>query len=79
MTTYPKGTTKEQWERYEADLKSHEEYYLKMKPQKEDMDFVDATTGAFREDKFNAAHSEWHMSYHMGMPNKPGYYRANND
>ncbi len=30
-------------------------------------------------DMFKHALSEWNKSYSMDMPNKPGYYRANND
>jgi hypothetical protein len=77
--TYPKGTTKEQWDQYEIKLKSHQDYCAKTKPQKEDMDFVDATTGEFRQDKFNMAIAEWDMMCSCDAPNEPGYHRANND
>lgn len=74
-----KGTTTEQWDRYYIDQKEHEAHCERFKPQKEDMEFVDSTTGAFRQDKFDSAMSEWHRKLHMDAPNKPGYYRANND
>lgn len=53
----------EEWERYEADLKHHEEYMKAREP----------------EDKDSPEYQEWLMAYSCGAPNKPGYFRANND
>lgn len=74
-----KGTTIEQWERYYEDLKRHEERCEREKPQKEDMDFCHPDNSSFMEDKFNKAYAEWQMMWSCDAPNRPGYYRANND
>jgi len=65
-----KGTTIEQWERYYEDLKRHEERCKREKPTEHDYDL---------ESDFNSAFSEWQMMCSCDAPNKPGYYRANND
>lgn len=73
MTTeikYPAGTTKEEWEKYYADLKKHEEACDLLKPQRNNY----LTQQAFEID-FN----EWYKISSMDAPNKPGYYRAAND
>lgn len=68
--TYPKGTTKEQWDKYYADLKAHDEYCERVKPQAE----------LFSSEKaYENALSEWRMMRSCDAPNEPGYYRANND
>jgi len=74
-----KGTTIEQWERYYEESAAHEKRCKECKPQKEDMDFVHPDNGSFMEEKFNKAYSEWQMMWSCDAPNKPGYYRANND
>lgn len=66
--TYPEGTTKEQWDKYEADLKKHEEYCKNTKPD----DFMDSS-------EYRKAMAEWEMMCSCDAPNKPGYFRANND
>lgn len=68
--TYPKGTTKEQWDKYYADLKAHEDYCESIKPKKEDY-------GIYQQ--YENALSEWHMKLFCDAPNKPGYDFANND
>jgi len=70
MKTYPKGTTKEQWDQYELDLKLHELRMSKTEPCRCDY----ATKEAY-----DSAHSKWQFDSLMDAPNEPGYYRANND
>lgn len=80
LTTYPKGTTKEQWDRYYSDLKSHEDYCESIKPKKEDYGYIkNMPPDPDGERKYESALSEWHMKLSCDAPNKPGYYRANND
>lgn len=67
---YPKGTTKEQWNQYEKELAAHEEHYAKTEPDPEDFPTEQAYTSAL---------SQWRMDRSCFEPNKPGYYRANND
>lgn len=78
---YPKGTTKEQWERYYDDLKAHENRCDKEKPKNTDYGY-DSMFG-FRAEAdrtaYNKAHANWEMMCSCDAPNKPGYYRANND
>ena len=57
----PKGTTQEQWDRYELDMKAHEDFCAREKPTD--------------PEKLGA----WEMMRFCDAPNKPGYYRANND
>lgn len=69
-----KGTTIEQWERYYEDLKRHEERCEREKPNMED--FPESNGG---DAAYSSARSEWQMMCSCDAPNKPGYYRANND
>ena len=57
-------------EQYETDLKEHKEHCEKIKPKRENY----LTKQAFSTDM-----SEWDRKLSMDAPNKPGYYRANND
>lgn len=66
----PKGTTEEQWQRYHVDMVAHEKHYLSKQPQRHDYS---------SEENFNTALSSWRMDYSCFEPNRPGYYRANND
>lgn len=70
MGKLPKGTTQEQWDRYHFDMKAHEEFYASIRPKTED--FPDY-------DSWNKALSKWLFNKACDAPNKPGYYRANND
>lgn len=63
-------TTKEQWDAYEIERKAHEDHWQAKKPYRTQF----ATTA-----EYNKALSEWDMAYHCMAPNKPGYFRANND
>lgn len=51
------------WQKYYADLERHEKHYESIRPDEEQ----------------KAALSEWEMSRSCFAPNKPGYFRANND
>jgi hypothetical protein len=63
-------TSLPEWQQYYADLKKHDDHYLAIKPKQED----------YRSDhEYQTAISQWSMSWSCGAPNKPGYYRANND
>lgn len=93
MKTYPKGTTAEQWERYEDEVKSHEARVKRLQPDPKKYGFESSrltpgtayvehsggwtTEGGERE--FRKAVAEWEMMRSMDAPNKPGYYIANND
>lgn len=68
--SYPKGTTAEQWEEYAKAAKKHEDYCESMRPLRE----MYLTDQAFQIDI-----NEWSKIALMDAPNKPGYYRANND
>lgn len=55
--------TEEQLRAYEVEEKQYIERMKAMEP----------------KDKNSKEWREWNMDYHMDYPNKPGYYRANND
>lgn len=74
-----KRTTVEQWDKWLADVREHYKIYNAFKPRKEDLEFVDQTTSAFRQDLFDKAISEWERGLSCDCPNEPGYTRANND
>ncbi len=81
---YPKDlngreTTKEQWDRYNQEMIDHETRMREKEPKKFDYGFTHGWPDRESEQKFDKAYSEWHQAYFMDMPNKPGYYRANND
>lgn len=63
-------TTTAEWQKYYADLKEHEDYMQSIKPQPETFEAPDL---------YRMALSEWQMAGFCDAPNKPGYYRANND
>lgn len=79
----PKGTTQEQWDKYEQDCKEHEEHIKRYRF------FLDRICNMLEFKKPNhfwtTAHihnvmtAEIDMSSSCDAPNKPGYYRANND
>lgn len=76
----PKGTTQEQWDRYQEDLKNHEEICERKKPKKSDFGFIGNMPPDYEGLKaYENAYSNWHMMYCCDAPNEPGYYRANND
>lgn len=69
----PEGTTKEQWEQYEIELQAHEEYCRKCKP------VIPDHNTAENMKAYDRKLSQWQMMCSCDAPNKPGYYRANND
>lgn len=57
-------------DRYEKELAHHNEFFEARKPKREH----------YQDDlSFGHAYTQWSFQYNMDMPNKPGYYRANND
>lgn len=77
VKTYPKGTTKEQWDRYEMDLQNHEAWCDSRQRFADDILKSVAEFGVEKaREIYTKAISETRS---MGAPNKPGYYRANND
>ena len=74
---YPTGTTKEQWDKYELDLQNHEARIAYQR------DFLNNILMYCEANGFNATkqkfESELDRALSMDAPNKPGYYRANND
>jgi hypothetical protein len=60
----------EAWARYYRDLKSHHEVYNSRKPRRENYHY---------EEEFKKDYSRWDMDSSLFEPNKPGYFRANND
>lgn len=76
-TKLPSGTTQEQWDRYELDQKNHE---ARINGRREYLEailtMVQKHGIEYTQDHFNR---ELDKSLHMDAPNKPGYYRSNND
>lgn len=66
----PKGTTLEQWERYEKELQSHKAFFEGIKPLEQDFKTLNA---------FYTEMDKWRFEKTLDAPNKPGSYRANND
>jgi hypothetical protein len=77
--TYPEGTTKEQWDKYEDDLKKHEEYCRNTKPKKSDYGKGIINPPLDEPASYERDLAEWEMMCSCDGPNKPGYFRANND
>jgi hypothetical protein len=63
-------TSLPEWQKYYADLEAFKERMQAKKPKRENFE---------SESEFYKAQSEWDMALHCDAPNKPGYYRANND
>jgi hypothetical protein len=77
MTNYPKGTTKEQWDQYELDQKNHEAWVDGRREFMNDiLSYVETHGIEETRAKFNGLLGD---IFFMDAPNKPGYYRANND
>lgn len=80
MKTIPAGTTQAQWDQYEIDKAKHEERVKREKPLEPEAtlylsfeEYQEAMTD------YRKKYSEWQMMSSCDAPNKPGYYRANND
>lgn len=69
----PKGTTLEQWEKYEKELEAHEIYCANTRP------LIESYTGPNSVTEYEHAMTEWETMRFCDRPNEPGYYRANND
>ncbi len=66
----PEGTTRDQWVQWATQQVNHEDYCAKVRPKKE----------AFTSDEeYDSEMMEWHRKVSCDAPNKPGYYRSNND
>jgi len=75
-----KEITKEQMDKYEADLKAFKERMYLKEPKKESYGYENKMFPDEQSERaFQSAYSQWHMALHCDAPNKPGYYRANND
>ncbi len=69
--TFFKATPKPSpMDQYNADLKAHEARCEKLKPKR---------VNYLTEQAFQTDTNEWSRISSMDAPNKPGYYRANND
>jgi hypothetical protein len=82
-TTYPEGTTKEQWDRYEAELKDHKEFIANYKfflvRIIKHLEWIQPNQTWTTKEINHVISNEIDRSSSMDQPNKPGYYRANND
>ena len=77
MKKYPEGTTKEQWDQYELDLCNHENSInIKRTLLERILKYAQEYGIENTRAKFNR---EFDEALSMDGPNKPGYYRANND
>jgi hypothetical protein len=70
MTGKMESTSLPQWQEYYQALANFQEMMEDRKPKREL--FADVT-------EFERALSQWQMKRSCDEPNKPGYYRANND
>lgn len=82
--TYPKGTTKEQWDAYEKDMKDHEQHISRRKDDLKRILFVlnyygqrKATWTLSEIDQLIS--SDIDMASSFDAPNKPGSMFSNND
>lgn len=67
------GHPSEEWsamDQYRKDLKEHEDYMESIKPDPDDFE---------NNQEYEKKLAEWKMALFCDAPNKPGYYRANND
>lgn len=83
---YPEGTTKEQWDKYELDLKAHNAFIENYKFFLNRIaNYLEWQGNRLNKTSFTPAEirdlvgSEITAASSMDEPNKPGYYRANND
>lgn len=77
------GTTDEQWERYELEVKAHEQFIERYRFYLErivkHLEFKRNNGTWSPAEIFFTMEQEIRMSESMDAPNKPGYTRANND
>ena len=83
LTKLPEGTTQEQWNEYNERLAEHEQfiynYTFFLNRIVRQLEFVQPNKTWTTEEITKAITSEIKRSDSMDAPNKPGYYRANND
>jgi len=77
----PEGTTQEQWDQYYEDVYSHELFCKHAKVLFDRVNWlikseVDLGTASYINEVLKCELSRMQS---MDAPNKPGYYRANND
>lgn len=77
MKTYPKGTTKEQWDQYEMDLKNHNSWCDSRLGFAQSV--IELVKAIGPEEAFAHVKKVISETRSMDAPNKPGYYTANND
>lgn len=74
---HPKGTTKEQWDQYFMDARNHSARVKYLR------EFMISILAHAQEKGIESAYKKFNheldMKLSMDAPNKPGYYRANND
>jgi hypothetical protein len=77
------GTTDEQWTKYELDVKAHkafiEDYRFFLNRITRHLEWMKPNNTWTTVDILAAIGREIDKSESMDAPNKPGYYRANND
>lgn len=83
-TGYPEGTTKEQWDKYYSDTKSHDkfisDYRFFLNKIVSHLDWMSSENTLWSIDDIKRVMTtELDKIESMDAPNKPGYYRANND
>lgn len=73
-------TSLPQWQEYYRNLKSFNERMYAKKPIRPDREyFPDDASFERALDGYQIRLGEWEMALSCDAPNKPGYYRANND
>jgi hypothetical protein len=81
--SYPKGTTKEQWDRYFEDMAKHksflDDYKFFLDRICRYLEFVNPGKSWTPREIIQACEAEIARAQSMDAPNQPGYYRANND
>jgi hypothetical protein len=70
MTGKMESTSLPQWQEYYRAKQLFEEQMLERRPKREQF---------FVESEYDRALYCWTLSFSMDAPNKPGYFRANND
>jgi len=73
----PHGTTKEQWDKYQLDLKNHNAWCDSRESFARDVIWMVQNHGA--EKTKEMIKSQIYDIRFLDAPNAPGYYRANND
>jgi len=63
----------DEWKRYAEDSIEHVILYQKRMPNRDDYDYEHGG------ESYRKVYDDWLMSKSMTTPNKPGYFRANND